>query len=707
MKTWLFLCAMVTVLSWSCAPRPAIEKAQNPFMSEWNTPYGVPMFDQIKEEHYLPAFREGMRQQVENIKAIVENRETPTFANTIEALETSGTLLSKVERVFDNMVAVNTNDTIQSIAKEVAPMLTQHRDDILLNEELFQKIASVYERKDELDLNAEQLKLLDEYYKEFVRGGARLDEQGKAELREINKELSLLSVKFGENVLRENNAFELVIDNEEDLAGLPEAAITGAAEAAAETGHEGKWVFTLHKPSMIPFLQYSEKRDLREKIFKAYINRGNNGNELDNKETASKTAALRVKRARLLGYETHAHYVLEENMAKDPESVYELLNKLWKPALAVAQREASELQAMIDEEGGDFKLQPWDWWYYAEKLRKEKYDLDEEMLRPYFKLENVIAGAFMVANKLWGITFEERTDLPKYHEDVKTFEVKEADGSHIGILYADYFPRESKRGGAWMNSYRKQSRLGGERVTPVISNAGNFSKPTGDKPALLSFEEVNTMFHEFGHALHGLLSDCTYETLSGTSVPRDFVELPSQIMENWASHPEVLRMYAKHYETGEPMPEELTQKIANAKTFNQGFATVEYLAASFLDMDWHTLKEQKELDPLEFDDRSLSRIGLIPEIVVRYRSPYFRHIFSGGYSSGYYSYVWAEVLDADAFRAFEETGIFDRETATSFRENILARGGSDDPMTLYKRFRGAEPKIEPLLEKRGLMTPSS
>jgi peptidyl-dipeptidase Dcp len=394
-------------------------------------------------------------------------------------------------------------------------------------------------------------------------------------------------------------------------------------------------------------------------------------------------------------------------MAKDPESVYGLLNQLWKPALAVAQREASELQAMIDEERGGFQLQPWDWWYYAEKLRKEKYELDEEMLRPYFKLENVIEGAFMVANKLFGITFEERTDLPKYHEDVKTFEVKEVDGSHIGILYADYFPRESKEGGAWMNSYRKQSRLGGESITPVISNAGNFSKPTGDKPALLSFEEVATLFHEFGHALHGLLSDCTYEKLSGTSVPRDFVELPSQIMENWASHPEVLRMYAKHYETGEAMPEELTQKIANAKTFNQGFATVEYLAASFLDMDWHTLNEEKQLDPLEFDDRSMSKIGLIPEIVVRYRSPYFGHIFSGGYSSGYYSYVWAEVLDADAFQAFEETGIFDRETATSFRENILSRGGSDDPMKLYKRFRGAEPKIEPLLEKRGLTTPSS
>jgi len=453
---------------------------------------------------------------------------------------------------------------------------------------------------------------------------------------------------------------------------------------------------------MLPFLQYSENRSLREKIFKAYINKGNNNDELDNKDTLAKIAALRVERANLLGYKTHADYVLENNMAKKPENVYKFLEQLWKPALKIAKKEARELQKMISKEGHDFKLQPWDWWYYAEKLKKAKYALDEEMLRPYFKLENVREGAFSVAGKLYGIQFIERKDIPKYHEDARVFEVKEADGSHIGILYTDYFPRASKRGGAWMNSFRKQSRLHGKEIYPVITNNGNFSKPTGGKPALISSEEVITLFHEFGHGLHGLLSDCTYNRLSGTSVSRDFVELQSQIMENWAFEPEVLKMYAKHYETGEVIPQELIDKLEKARHFNQGFVTVEYLAASFLDMDWHTLTEAKELDADEFEEASLNKIGLIPEIIVRYKSPYFNHIFSGGYASGYYSYIWAEVLDADAFQAFKETSLFDQKTAQSFRENILERGGTEDPMVLYKRFRGAEPKVEYLLKKRGL-----
>jgi peptidyl-dipeptidase Dcp len=441
---------------------------------------------------------------------------------------------------------------------------------------------------------------------------------------------------------------------------------------------------------------------LREKIYRAYFNRGNNDDEFDNKAIASRIAALRVKRANLLGYPTHAHFVLELNMAKVPGNVYDLLNRLWEPALKIAKKEAEEMQAIIDAERGGFKLQSWDWWYYAEKLKKAKYALDDELLRPYFKLENVIDGVFTVAANLYGLQFEERTDIPTYHEDVKVFEVKEDDGSHVGILYTDYFPRSSKRGGAWMNSLRKQSKIKGMNITPVIFNVGNFSKPTADKPSLISLEEVSTMFHEFGHALHGLLSDCTYETLSGTSVPRDFVELPSQIMENWALHPEVLKMYAKHYETGEPIPDDLIEKIKNAGHFNQGFATVEYLAASFLDMDWHTLTEAEEKDIWEFENASMEKIGLIPEIIPRYRTPYFRHIFAGGYSSGYYSYIWAEVLDADAFEAFKEAGLFDRETAQSFRENILAKGGTEDPMTMYINFRGAEPKVEPLLKKRGL-----
>ncbi len=704
MHKWIFLCVAIGLLSWSCSSvqAPLEEGTANPFFSEWDTPYGVPPFDKIKEPHYLPAFEKGFEEQSQEVKAIAEAAEAPTFENTVEALERSGALLTNVSNVFYRAVSANTNDEIQAIAKKVAPMRSKHRDDILLNEKLFQRLTVVYGQRDELELGTEQDRLLEETYKDFVRGGANLDEQDKAALREINKELSLLSVQFGENVLKENNSFELVIDKEEDLAGLPETLVTGAKEEAEERGHAGKWVFTLHRPSINPFLQYSEKRELREKIFKGYINRGNNDNELDNKDNAAKIAALRVKRANLLGYETHAHYVLEENMAKNPEGVYDLLNRLWEPSLARAKDEERALQGLIDREGGGFELAAWDWRYYAERLRKEKYALDDSVLRPYFELDNVIQGAFTVANKLYGITLEERTDIPKYHEDVKVFEVKEADGSHIGILYTDYFPRASKRGGAWSSAFRKQYRLEGENVTPVIVNVGNFSKPTGDNPALLNFTEVNTLFHEFGHALHQLLSDCTYESLSGTSVPRDFVELGSQIMENWTSEPEVLSLYAKHFETGEVIPSELVEKLEEASKFNQGFETVEYLAASFLDMDWHTLTEAVEQDTLKLEEESLNKIGLIPEIVVRYRSPYFNHIFSGGYSAGYYSYIWSEVLDADAFQAFKETSLFDQATAKSFRENILARGGTEDPMTLYKRFRGAEPRIEPLLVRRGL-----
>ncbi len=685
------------VLAVSCA-----EQESNPFFSDFNTPFGVPPFDLIKADHYLPGFAEGIEEQNEEVAAIASNPETPSFENTIEALETSGALLRKVRRVFFNMTSANTNDALQGIAKEVAPMLSKHGDDILLNPVLFSRVEAVYQQKDRLDLGPEQRTLLLETYKDFVRGGARLDEQGKAELRRINEELSVLKVQFSENVLQENNAFELVIEDEEDLAGLPGAVITAAAETAEERGHKGIWVFTLHKPSMIPFLQFSDRRELREEIFTAYVNRGSNGNAFDNNVAAARSAVLRAERAKLLGHETFADYVLEKNMARTPQAVYALLDQLWKPSLEMAKKEAEVLQAMALDGGSDSALKPWDWWYYAEKERKKKYDLDEEALRPYFKIENVRDGAFAVANQLYGITFEERTDLPKYHEDVVTFEVKEADGSHIGVLYLDYFPRAGKRGGAWMDAFRKQSGSGGERVAPVICNVCNLSKPTGDRPSLLNLEEVRTLFHEFGHALHGLLSDCEYESLAGTDVPRDFVELPSQIMENWATHPEVLKTYARHYETGEVIPQELIDKIEASGKFNQGFAMVEYLAASYLDMDWHTLTGNSEPNAEAFAKESMQRIGLIPEIVERYRSPYFSHIFSGGYASGYYSYIWAEVLDADAFQAFKETSLFDRETASSFRENILARGGSEDPAILYERFRGAEPQIDALLERKGL-----
>lgn len=679
------------------------QESENPFFKEFDTPFGVPPFDRIKEEHFLPAIKAGIELHKKEIEAIANNPAPPTYENTIEALERSGSLLRRASDVFSVLNGCMTNDNMQKIAKEVAPMLAKHRDEITMNPNLFQRVKAVYEKRNDLGLTQEQKRLVEEYYKDFVRGGANLDEKKKARLMEINQELSLLSVKFGENVLKEENRFELVIDNKEDLEGLPESVIKAAEETAKEKKYEDKWVFTLKKPSLIPFLQYSKKRELREKIFKAYINRGNNNDEFDNKETISKIIALRIEKAKLLGYRTHAHFILEENMAKTPEKVYELLRKIWEPALKVVKNEAKELQEMIKKEGGDFKLQPWDWWYYAEKVRKEKYELDEEVLRPYFKLENCIQGVFYVANKLYGIKFEERNGIPKYHPDVKVFEVKEADGTHIGIFYVDYFPRASKRSGAWMTSFRKQSKIGGQMINPVIVNVGNFTKPTEEKPALLSIEEVETLFHEFGHALHGLLSNCTYPSLSGTAVPRDFVELPSQIMENWVLEPEVLKVYAKHYQTGEPIPDELVEKLNKARKFNQGFATVEYLAAAFLDMDYHTLEDAKGLNPVKFEEESMKKIGMIPEIVVRYRSTNFQHIFSGGYSAGYYSYIWSEVLDSDAFEAFKEKGIFDTVTALSFRKNILEKGGSEEPMTLYKRFRGREPKVEPLLKKRGLL----
>jgi len=677
--------------------------SKNPFFSEYDTPFQTPPFERIQNKHFMPAFKEGMKLEQQEIESIAANEEAPSFENTVEALEKTGELLDKAQYVFYNMVSAHTSDELQDIAKEASPLFSKHRDDILLNEALFKRIKAVYGQKDTLNLTTEQMTLLDKYYKDFVRGGANLPEDKKAELREINKELSLLSIQFGENVLKETNKFELVIDNEADLAGLTEGAISSAAEAAAERGYEGKWVFTIHKPSLIPFLQYSEKRDLREKIFKAYINQGNHDDELDNKDILKKMVNLRLKKARLLGYDTHADFILERNMAKEPSQVYDLLYQIWKPALKRAKKEARELQEMIRKDGKDFELEPWDWWYYAEKLKKAKYDLDDEILRPYFELDNVRQGAFMVAKKLWGLSFEERIDIPKYHKDVKVFEVKDADGSHLGILYADYFPRASKRGGAWMNDYREQSNMDGELIRPVVTNVFNFTKPTGEKPALLTFEEVETLFHEFGHGLHSLLSNVHYPRLSGTNVSRDFVELPSQVMENWAGEPAVLKIFARHYETGEPIPDELIEKIKKARYFNQGFATVEYLAASFLDMDWHTMAKSFEREPMAFEDASMSKIGLIPEIVVRYRSPYFRHIFSGGYSSGYYSYIWAEVLDADAFQAFKETSLFDQKTAKAIRKYIFSAGGTDDPMDLYVNFRGKKPDIKPLLKNRGLL----
>jgi len=707
-KLFFLVLALVLILGFfSCAkkqePKPVAAAETNPFFREWTAPFGTPPFPEIKEAHYMPAFQEGIARQRKEVEAIAASAEAPAFANTIEALERTGELLTKVNNVFYALTDNNTNEELQKIEAEVAPILAKHDDDIALKDKLFRRVEAVWKEKDKQSLNPEQARLLELTYKTFVRGGAALDEAKKAELRKINEELAVLTVKFGENVLKEDNGFMLVLEKTEDLAGLPQDVVTAAAEAAKAKGLDGKWVFTLHKPSCIPFFQYSARRDLREKLFRAFISRGDNANEFDNKAVLAKIAALRVKRAALLGYKTHADYVLEENMAKTPAGVYKLLDQLWGPALSTAKTEAKELQALIGKEGGGFKLEPWDWWYYAEKLKKAKYELDDEVLRPYFELKAVRQGAFDVAGKLFGLKFEPRSDIPVYHPDVEVFEVKEADGTHVGILYTDYFPRPSKRGGAWSGSIREQSVREGRKVTPINFNVGNFTKPTAEKPSLITFEEALTLFHELGHALHDLLSNVTYESLSGTNVPRDFVELPSQIMENWAGDPEVIKVYARHYQTGEPIPQELLDKIKKAALFNLGFATVEYMAACYLDMDWHALSEPVEQEAVAFENASMKKIGLIPEIVVRYRSPYFQHIFSGGYSAGYYSYIWSEVLDADAFQAFKETGLFDPTTARSFRENVLARGGSEDAMALYKRFRGREPKVEPLLKRKGFL----
>ncbi|NOZ36083.1 MAG: M3 family metallopeptidase [Chlorobi bacterium] len=703
MKKLFFYFVSVLILFSACNQNDKTVKNNPLLVAEFDTPFKVPPFSKIKNKDYLPAFKEAMKIQKGEIDAIVNNSEEPTFKNTLVALDNSGELLNRVSNIFFNLKSADTNDSINEIAKEVSPLLSQHSDDIALNEGLFKRVKAVYDKQDDLNLNTEQKMLLKRVYENFVRGGANLSGKQKERFRDINKQLSMLTLKFGENLLNENNAFELVIDNKADLAGLPETVISAAKETAEAKGYKDKWVFTLQKPSLIPFLTYSENRALREKIFKAYINRGDNNNDNDNKDVIKQIVNLRVERAHMLGFKTHADYILAVNMAKTPKNVFDLLNKVWKPALKTAKQEAADIQTMINKDGKNFKLQPWDWWYYSEKIRKERYDLDEEALRPYFKLENVRKGMFLLANKLYGITFTPLKDVPVYNKDVSVFEVKDADGSYIGIYYVDYFPRKSKKGGAWMTSFTKQSHIKGKDVKPIVMNVTNFSKPTGDKPALLSFEEVETMFHEFGHALHGLLSECTYNTLSGTSVARDFVELPSQVMENWASEPEMLKLYAKNYKTGEVIPDELIQKIQNSKQFNQGFITVEYMAAAYLDMYWHTMKEKNDsLDVTEFENNVFKKIGLIPEIISRYRSTNFAHIFSGGYSAGYYGYQWAAVLDADAFQAFKETGdIFNKNVATSFRNNLLSKGGTDDPMNLYIKFRGKKPTPDALLKRLG------
>jgi len=695
MKKLLFMFLIALIGATSCKK----EVCDNPFYCEWDTPFGVPPFDQIKFEHFKPASLRGMEEEMADVNAIINNTEEPSFDNTIRALQFTGELLEKVQRAMGPLTGANTNDSLQALQRELSPLFSKHRDDIALNEKLFERVKSVYENRDRFNLTPEESKLLEDQYLGFIRNGIGLSAEDKEKLRKINSELALLGVKFGENLLAETNDFTLVIDNEQDLSGLPEGLRAQAAAAAKAKGMEGKWLFTLQAPSYFPFLTYADNRALREKMFRGYSMRGNNGNEHDNNQILADIIRLRVERARLLGYESHADYVLERNMAKEPETVLNFLAQIWAAALPVAKAEAAAQQALIDREGDKFKLEPWDWFYYTEKIRKEKYDLSDEETKPYFSAKNVTEGMFYVANKLYGLEFSERNDIPLYHPDVKTFEVKR-DNKHVGILMIDYHPRASKRGGAWCSAMRPQ-RLDekGKFVTPLVSMVTNFTPPSGDTPSLLTPDEASTLFHEFGHALNNLLSNTEYT--SGPS--RDFVELPSQIMEHWVFEPEVLKVYAKHYQTGEVIPDALIEKIEKAGKFNQGFITVEYLAASSLDMEYHSMTEPVELNIGEFEKKAMEKYGLISEIIPRYRSTYFNHII-GGYSAGYYSYIWCEQLDADAFKAFKETGdIFNKEVANRFEKEILARKGSKDELEMWIAFRGREPRIEALLENRGLI----
>lgn len=677
------------------------QSTENPFFTDWDTPFGVPPFEKIMPEHYVPAYEEGMAREKAEIEAIVSNPDAPTFENTVLAYDNTGEFLRKVSTTFGCVTGTDMTPELEEIQVNMSPVLTGHRSDISLNPVLFERIKAVYEGRDSLCADDMQRRLTEKIYKGFERSGANLPDDQKAELRKLDEELSKLSIRFGRNLRSENGAFELLITDEADLGGLPVSVIATAAEEAENRGKEG-WVFTLDKPSMIPFLQYAENRELREKLYKGYLERCNNDNAFDNKSVVDSIANLRLQRAQLMGYPNHAAYVLDRQMAKQPEAVYAMLNDIWTPAMIRARQELGEMSAIKVKSGDNSPFASWDWWFYAEKLRQEKYDLNEDELRPYFSLDNTREGIFTLSNKLFGITFREITDIPKYNTANQVFEVTDKDGTHLGIVYFDFHPRAGKRVGAWCTSFRGQSYTpDGERVAPVVSIVCNFSKPTGDTPALLTLDEVETFFHEFGHGLHTLFAKVPYKGLRG--VERDFVELPSQIMENWAFEPELMALYAKHYQTGEVIPEALAEKIENSSLFNQGFATVENLAACFLDMDYHTINKSEKIDVPAFERESMTRIGAMPEIEPRYRSTYFQHIFSGGYASGYYSYMWAEVLDADAFEAFVETGdIFNTEVAEKFRDEVLSKGSMADGDQLYRNFRSHEPSKEPFLKRRGL-----
>lgn len=673
---------------------------QPAILNESKAPFGAPEFHLYQTADYLEAFKTGIEEKRADIKRIIESSEAPTFENTIDALELSGESLEKVSSIFFNLNESDNTPEMTDIENAVSPLLTELSGYIFMNDSLFTRIRTLYDNRESLHLSEEQMIVLDNYYQQFVRGGALLNAEDKAKLLDINTKLSLASIEFSKNLLADSKLFKLVITDEKELSGLPESVRDAAAETAKAQGLEG-WVFTLDKPSCIPFLQYADNRDLREKIYKAYYGRGDNDNENNNKEVIRRILQLRQQKARLLGFNDFAAFTLDEKMAKTAEAAESLLMSIWEPALQRAKEERAALQAIIDMEGGKFKLQGWDWFYYTEKLRKAKYSLNDADIKPYFKLENVLAGAFDCAQRLYGVRFVERNDIPVYHNEVRTYEVFDSNDNHLAIFYTDFFPRASKRSGAWMTNFVNQRNIGGEEVRPMVVNVCNFTAPTGDTPALLNIDETRTLFHEFGHALHGMLTQTHYPNVSGTSVKHDFVELFSQINEKWAIEPEVMRTYAKHYQTGEIIPDTLIAKMQRSSHFNLGFETSELVAAALLDLRMHTIEDYSNFDCNEFEKEVRKELGFIPEIEYRYRSTNFSHVFGGGYAVGYYAYLWAEVLDCDAFELFKERGIFDAETAASFKM-LVEMGGSKDPMREYVRFRGAQPNPAALLRARGL-----
>ena len=698
-KTLLTVASAIAVTLSACNSN---KMEENPFLADYTTQYEIPPFDQIKYEHYLPAVKAGIEAQNQEIDVIIKNRALPDFENTILALDNSGQLLNKVAYVFFALSESDNTPEMEALTPEISALYTAHSDNMGMNEALFARIKEVYDNKEKFNLNTAQTRLLEKYYKNFVRSGALLDAAQKDSLKAINQELSKAFIAYNENVLKGTNAWELVVENKEELAGLPEGTIATAADEAKARGKEGKWVFTLHAPSRLAVLTYAENRELREKMWKGYTSLASEG-EFANAENINAILKLRTKKAKMLGFDCFADYAIDNVMAKTTKNAEDLLYKIWKPAVAKVKEEVADMQAYVKAEGKDFKVAPWDYYYYAEKVKAQKFNISEDDVRPYFKLENVVNGLFHVANKLYGVTFTEMKDAPKYNPEVTVYEVKDAAGEHLAVFMTDYFPRATKRQGAWMSEFKGACNYDTINERPVVYNVGNFTRPSGDMPALLTIDEVETAFHEFGHGLHGMLTRAAYRGQAGTNVDRDLVELPSQITEHWAFEPEVLAVYAKHYQTGETIPAELVEKLIASSKFNQGFATTELAGAALLDIEWHKVNDGKDVNVAEFEAAVAEKLGLPEELTFRYRSTYFKHIFgSDGYAAGYYTYLWAEVLDADGFELFAEKGIFDKATADAFRINILEAGGSEDPMTLYKQFRGQEPNPDALLRNRGL-----